>query len=694
MFRNYIKTALRHIVRHKGYSFINIAGLAIGIACCILILLWVQHELSFDRYHENAPSIYRLAMYAKIGGNELRAPVSNAPSSPAMIEEFPEVVNSVRLQPNYDILVQMEDQRFFEDAVIFADNSIFDVFTFPMINGNPESALISPYTVVITETIAKKYFGSENPIGKTIKLNEENDYTITGVVKDVPKNSHFTFNILCSFETLYAENREYMESWLEFSYVTYLLLPENCNYHELEQKFPPFVEKYMGVDLNSIGSTIDYFLQPLTDIHLHSHMQYEFTTNGDIANIYLFSGIAVIILLIACVNFINLSTARSATRAREVGVRKTFGAGRRKLIMQFLGESLFYSVIALILVAILLEILLPVYNSFTESQLSLNLIQSPGLIVVFIGIALFVGVTAGLYPALFLSSFKPVRVFKGNLKLGAASSRFRSILVVAQFMISIALIIGTITIYHQIQFMKNKRLGFNKEQVVVITGIEGNEAQSIDFVKSEFAGLTGVLSVGSANYVPGENLNISIFLPEGFANDESQMMGHMYVDPGFFTTLGIEPVDGRPFSADFPSDTSESLIINETAARKLGWDHPVGKIINVPTQVEGEIGWEPKNVIGVVRDFHLLSLHHKIEPLVMRYLTFNPDEIVVKIATGNVSHTVGLLKSKWNEIFPERPIDYYFLDESFNKLYRTEEKLGTITFYFSFLAIFVGCLGL
>jgi putative ABC transport system permease protein len=694
MSKNSLVTALRNLTKYKVFSTINIMGLAVGMSICILIMLWVIKELSYDRYHANADHIYRLCMDANIGGNQIQAPISNSPTASAMIQDFPEVIDAVRIQTQDKVLVELGSKRFYEENVAYADNSIFNVFSFPMIGGDPKTALATAFSIVLTRSMAEKYFGDEDPIGKTLRLNGEHDYTVTGIVQDVPVNSHFIFDMLCSFETLYQEDREHLEQWLEFSYATYLLLAENSDYHALEQKFPAFIDRHMGKELTSIGSTIDYFLQPLTDIHLYSQMNLASSDDGDIENVYLFSCIALFVLLIACFNFINLSTARSSMRAKEVGVRKTFGAVKGKLIQQFLGESIIYSFLSLILAVILLEIFIPVFNSITQDRLTVDYFHPPWLIPGLAALALIVGLVAGIYPAFFLSSFKPIRVFKGNLRLGAANVRFRSALVVSQFAISIALIIGTFTIYDQLLYMRHKKLGFIQDQVLVITEVNDAPGQALHTLKHELAKITGVVSVSETNRIPGEDIRKSVFVPEGYSEDQAQMMDQIYADPDYIPTLGIEMAAGRNFSADLAMDTSESVIINETAARKFGWDNPVGKLIKTPNITENGLEWIPKTVIGMVKDFHNTSLHLKIEPLAIRYLTSNPDLICVKVSGDDITHTINLITKKWDEIYPNRPMDYFFLDESFDRMYRSDERLGNIALSFAVLAIFVGCLGL
>jgi putative ABC transport system permease protein len=693
MLSNYLKVALRNIFRHKGYSFINVAGLAIGMTCCILILLWVQDELSYDRYHENADRIYRLCIDANVG-TQLRAPVTMAPAAPAMISEFPEVVNAARMVRPERVSVKYEDRTFREENVGYADNSMFDLFTFPFISGDPQTALASPYSVVITEEMAKKYFGDQEPVGKTLRLDDEADFTVTGVVKNVPPNSHFSFNMLRSFETLYRENPQLMEAWLTARFYTYLLLAEDSDHKKLEEKFAAFVDRHMGEFLGAMGGTVKLFLQPLTKIHLYSDFERDLSAGGDITDVYLFSGIALFVLLIACFNFVNLATARSATRAREVGMRKTLGAGRGKLIGQFLGESVIYSLISIVLACILLELALPLFNSLAQRELSLNYFQRPWLIPGLAGLALAVGLLAGCYPAFFLSSFKPVRVLKGSWSKTASGSGFRRVLVVAQFVISIALIIGTITIYNQINFMKSKKLGFDKEHVLVIPGLNQATRQSYLSIRDELMNIPGVRAVGASSLVPGRGLTKSLFFPEGFSDDQPQTMDYLIVDPDYIPTMGMEIAEGRNFSADLATDPTESAIINQTAARKFGWDSPIGKTFRLFSPPGGEGETQILTVIGVLKDFHLQSLHRKIEPQIIFYDLSGVNNISVRIAPENITHTMGLLKQEWKKIYPQRPFDYFFMDESFDSQYRAEERFGIITLYFSLLAILIGCLGL
>jgi len=693
MFNNYLKIAFRNVKKHKAYAFINIAGLAIGMACCILIISFIATELSFDQFHENKDNIYRLGIDASLGGNQFRMPISTAPAAPALIQDYPEVLDAVRISPMGNVSIKDKDLEFFEENIALVDNSFFNVFTFQMIKGDPRTALETAYSMVMTEDAAKKYFGDEEPIGKILKVDNRNDYTVTGVVKNPPKNSHFIFDILCSFESLYAQRGEAMEVWLSFSYYTYILLQENVDPKELENKFPALVETHMGPMLKAIGGRIEFFLQPLTQIHLHSHMENEMSANSDIAYIYIFAAIALFILIIACINFMNLSTARSALRAREVGIRKVIGAERKELIWQFLGESLIYSLFSMLVAIGLAHLVLPLFSSLSGRDLSIDYFGMPWLIPSLIGMILFVGLAAGSYPALFLSSFQPVKVLKGRLKAGAANSRFRSIMVVGQFVISIGLIISTGVVLNQLRYMKNKNLGFDKENILVVRTSDGPARESIESIKQEFKKIPGVLNAGLASQVPGSEANISPFVPEGFSTTEAQLMKGIDIDQDFIPTMGIGVIQGRNFSSEFGTDASDAILINESAARKFGWADPIGKKIE-DFSGENIEDRTASTVVGVIKDIHMSSLHSLIMPLYVNNESDDWDNIVVRISPNNVGGTIDNLRAKWGELYPNQSFDYSFLDDSLATMYESEGRLSQIFSSFTLFAIFIACLGL
>jgi putative ABC transport system permease protein len=695
MIKNYLKVAMRTLRKHKGYSFINISGLAIGMAVCILILLWVQSELSFDRYHENADRIHRLILDAEVGGGSLHTAAIMAPAAPAIVQDYPEVISAARLRGPRRQSVQYQNKLFQERLVGIADNSLFRIFSFNFLAGDPQTALEAPYTVVITAAMAQKYFGFNDPLGQVLKIGGEKEYTVTGVVAEMPANSHLRFNMLQSFVTVLNEEPQLKENWFDIRFFTYLLLAENAEPDQFESKLAALVDKHLGEQLKAMQGTLTLSLQPLTRIHLYSDLERDLSSSGNIAYLYLFSGVALFVLLIAGINFVNLSTARSSSRVQEVGMRKTLGAVRGGLVSQFLGESMLYSLLSLFLALGLVSLILPAFRSLVGRDLSLNFLDAPWLALALLGAALLNGLLAGAYPAFFLSSFHPVRVLKGTFRTGRSNRNFRRVLVVTQFAISIALIIGTLMVYQQIRFMKTKQLGFDKEHVVVIPGLNESMRGSYASIRSELLAVPGVVNVGASSYVPGRGHLVGGFFPEGYSDGQSLTMDYLEVDFDYLPTMGIELLAGRNFSAEFATDADESLIINETAAKKIGWQDPVGKnfIFRPPPGQEGEA--TKVRVIGVVKDFHMASLRQKIEPTIIFCDIPNVNVFSVRTAEGgDVLQTMKRLEKKWKELAPNRPFDYLFLDESFDSQYRAEERVQTITLSFSILAVFIGCLGL
>jgi len=689
MLRNYLKIVLRNMQRYKGYTFINLTGLAIGMACCILIIAYIATELSYDKYHGNAPRIYRLYSELTLGGTPNMIATTNNPPALALRDDFPEVIEAARFRPVGKVPVKYEDRQFYESRVFYADASVFNVFTLPFIHGDSETALTTANTIVITADMAKKYFGDANPVGKVLRFIEKTDFVIDGVIENVPPNSHFTFDILCSMETLYVQNKQQMDSWLSsFINFSYVLLQDDYDYRELEKKLPSIVEKYIGDGYEQYGVAVKYFLQPLTSIHLHSHLRHEITTNSDIAYVYIFAASALFILLIACINFMNLSTARSAGRAREIGIRKVFGSDRFSLIRQFYGESFLYCLIALVIALVIVKLTLPFFSTVTGRDLEAGYGQIPWLIPALAGFLLIVSLAAGSYPALFLSGFKPARILKGKMAAGAANSHFRKVLVVVQFAVSISLIIGTAVIIQQLSYMKNKNLGFDKEQVVYLPVTDKNFVETIDSFKEALSGYSGVVSVGIGSHIPGWESSGATFKAEGFAEDQTIMMNAMDIDHDYIPTLGIEMVQGRNFSPDYPSDRTESIIVNETAVREIGWDDPIGR------QIGFAAGDMTGRIIGVARDFHYRPAHTRIEPLYISNNLGRIRAVVVRIRPEDIAGSIKFLERKWKEFNPGRPFEYSFLDESFDRHYRAEEKLRGLLSYFTLFAIFIACLGL
>ncbi len=695
MIRNYFLTALRNIRKHKGYSFINITGLALGMACCILIIIFIMTELSYDTFHAQSDRIYRLGLDADLGERVIDMPISNNPTAPLLVKDYPEVENAVRILPwRSRASITHEARQFYEGNIFWADRSFFEIFSFPLLRGDPQTVLQTANSVVLTQSIAEKYFGTQDPIGKVLKVNNQTDYSVTGVCADPPKNSHLTFTMLCSYETYFAQNRQQEGIWLNFNNYTYLLLQTGADPHELAAKFPALIDEYMGRDLKAIGGTMKYFLQPLESIHLHSNLEGEIQGNGNILYVYIFAAIALFILISACINFMNLATARSATRAREVSIRKVAGAYKGALIRQFLGETIIYSVIALLIALVLVYLALPYFSSISGIEMKFRPELIQWLIPAFLGLILFVGVAAGSYPALYLSSFEPASVLKGAIKAGKANTRFRSILVVSQFIISIVLIIGTSVILNQIRYMKKKELGFDKSNIIVTEIRNRQMREAMDSIKAQLKQIPGVLDVASSSIVPGEQPNVSVFIPEGFADDESQLMEQYRADEDFFPTLGIEIVAGRNFSKEFSTDPEEAAIVNQAAVKRFGWDEPLGKTIRFPGDIneENQIQWKTRTVVGVIEDIHLASLHKVIMPQIVYY---SPGgTLSLRINPQNASSTLDTLKDRWSAIDPSRPLDFYYLEDSFDSQYRAEERLSDIFSSFTIFAIVIACLGL
>ncbi len=698
MFNNYIKTALRNIRRNKLYSVLNIAGLAIGVTCCLLILLYVQDELSYDKFHAKADRIYRVSTIIDIKDRHMDFASTAHVQGPMFKEEFPEIENYVRF--NYygsRRVIQYKDRSFTEEKFIWVDNSIFDVFSFKLLKGNPEDALVEPNTVVITEEMAEKYFGQEDPVGKNLRVHNETLYMVTGVMENIPMNAHFRPNFFASFSTLDLKptGNAAEDLMSNIDYLTFVLLREGTDYKQLEGKFEGFVERHLGPLLEAFDGKARYELDPLTRIYLHSDRQGELERTGDITYVYLFSGIGLFILLLACLNFMNLSTARSANRAKEVGLRKVVGAQRRQLIRQFLGESMILAFIAIFLALLLVAFSLPLFNSISGKVLTMDYFTKIPFIGGLIGLFVFISLIGGSYPAFFLSAFRPVEVLQGRLKKGTKSPFLRIALVSLQFTVSIVLIIGTLIVDKQLNFVRNRKLGYDKDHVIALR-IRNEETQKkYETIKNELLKHPNILSVTASSSLPLGRNSFSAHHAVGKPENELTMLHSQIVDEDFIDTYSIKIVKGRNFSKDFPTDRQEAALINEAAVQKLGWhDNPLGQQIEVFLSLDKRKRYR---VIGVVQNYHFESLHKEIEPLIL--YNSNPHggnyyRISMRTSPERVQETVAFVKSKWAEFDSQYPIEYVFLDEQYDTLYKTEESLGQLFGYFTALAIFIGCLGL
>lgn len=693
MLKNYFKIAFRVMSRSMLFSFINIVGLAVGMACCLLILLWVQNELSFDRFNEKSDRIYRLCIDGDFG-TPMKVPVTSAPAGPAMVRDLPEVLDAVRLTPPGQAEMRAGDRFFLVNDILYADASLFTIFSFPLLRGDPANVLEAPYSVVLTRDAAEKYLGDEDPIGQVLHFENETAYTVTGVAENIPHNSHLRFSMARSFKTLEREQEGLNQNWGGISFVTYLLLDENVTPEAVAAKFPSFVEKYWGPILQAVGGRLAYFIQPLSRIYLFSDFSDIVPGQGDIAYVYLFLGIALFVLLIACVNFINLSTARAAVRANEVGVRKTFGAARSGLVRQFLGESLIFSLIAMVLGIGLVFLTLPAFNSLAGRHLTPATLGRPWFLISLVSMVGLVGLVAGIYPAFVLSGFRPVQVLRGRGKSPATGVAFRRLLVVVQFTISIALIIGTLTISSQLNYVRNKKLGFDKEQVVILPRMDDALRQNYASARQQLLGIPGVVAVAASSQVPGRAYSASAFYPEGFSDDQPQMLQTMSVGVHFIPMMGIDLVEGRNFSETMSTDSEEAVIINQSAVRKFGWDRAVGKRFRRPDTGSNEERPPLRTVTGVVSDFHLRSLRNRIDPLFLTLGEGSLEWILARIEARDIPGTLDRLEGAWKELAPNRAWEFRFLDEAFEDLYRSDSRLGNLTMTFSLLAVFIGCLGL
>ncbi len=699
MFRNYLKIIQRNTLRQKGYAVINILGLAVGMASCILIMLYVQDELGYDRYAARHDRIYRLVMSIEtVDRAETRTARSPAAWGWMLADSFPDVEGYARVKAplvSWQVTYAEGNKRFNEPVFYFADHGILDMFDFKLVRGDANTALNAPNTVVITETTAARYFGRDEALGKVIRIDNTYDLTVTGVMQDVPRNSHMTFSFLGSFETLNVNpiygGLDYGRNTQNFApdLYTYLLLADGYTPDSLEPKLAEFVETRYGPALQQFNAQIKASLQPLTSIHLHSNLDGELGTNSDIAYIYIFTAVAFFLLLIACINFMNLATARSAGRAREVGIRKVLGAYRVQLIGQFMGESTIMALLSLAVAAGLVLAFLPVFNNLAGKEL-IFAFDDMRTVFGLLGIVVLAGALAGSYPALFLSSFQPVSVLKGSSRAGAVNTNLRKTLVVLQFVISVMFIIGTGVVADQMRFVQEKHLGFDKEQLVVMPLGDPRQRVIYNAYKDRIAGYPNVLGVTVANELPGGLVNDILFTPDGAPEEESVRINNMWIDHDFIRTMGIELAQGRDFSRSFPADTMQSFVINEAAVKWLGWeDAPINKRIRLGNFKDGR-------VIGVVRDFHVRSLHSDIEPMMLQ-LPPGPDPLhylAVRIAPDDVAGTMGFLEGSWREVYPDDSFTYTFLDEDFDSLYQNEARQGRIFRSFSLLAVFIACLGL
>lgn len=703
MFRNYLKTSFRNLIKSKGFSAINIIGLACGLASCLLIVFYVINELSYDKYNKKIDQIYRIDSDLQFGGHNFVLASTPDPLGAALKSSFPEVRQYVRLRDHGGFWVKQGDQNILEDRVILADSTLFDVFTLPMIAGDPHTALENPNSVVITQSIAKKYFPNvsfSDIVGKTLTINDTSLYKITGVIKDVPQESHFHYDF---FVSMYGQLAPYeINQWTSNNFNTYIVLNNSADPKKFTSVLDEFVMRHVAPIFKSMnlteeqfkkqGNYLHYELMPLSSIHLYSQKDGELEANSNVQYVYIFSIIALFILIIACVNFMNLSTARSSGRAREVGVRKVLGSNRQNLVFQFLTESLLITFIGMMLAIIIAALFLPYFNQLSGKSLTLQSFLSPWIIPSLLTIVIVVGFLAGIYPALYLSSFRPVVVLKGKVTKGFRTGWLRSGLVVFQFAISIFLIIGTLVIYSQLNFIQNKDIGYNRDQVLIIKNTDGMGSSAKVF-KDEVLKLSDVQNATVTGFLPtaGWRADSPLF-PSPVMDIKDAVSTQMWrIDENYIPTLGMKIIEGRNFSQDFPTDSS-GIIINETFAKQIGFKDILNKSLYYNVDFPSN-GFTKYHIIGIVKNFNFNSLHDQVTPLVF-LLQPQTGSIAFRVSTTHIDNLIASIENIYKMVAPGLPFKYSFMDEDYNKTYKAEQRMGGLSMTFSILAILIACLGL
>ena len=697
MLKNYLKVAFRNILKKKYYSFLNLLGLSIGITAGILIIIYVQDEMSYDTFHPKAEQKYVIGLNGKIGNQEVQGVFTPPVLSGVLREDVPGVISTTRTNSNSKMVFRYEDRAFTEERVFWADSNFYDFFGYQLLQGDPQTALTGPNKAVITKSIARKYFGNQDPIGKTLIVgNDKTGFEVTGVNRDTPTNSHFRFDILLSFSTSdYSRSTQ----WLSNSINTYMELAPGTDLTRVKAGLDEVINKYVGPEMEQFtGMTLDqmreqggkygYFAIPILDLHLNApNVQTSFEPPGDITYVYIFSAIGIFLIIIACVNFMNLSTASAAGRAKEVGLRKTLGSDRKTMMAQFLVESILYVVLATLISFVLMYLVLPWFNQLSGKELTLEIFTQGWFLLSLGGLVLLIGLLAGSYPAFYLTAFNPVEVLKGKISRGAKSGGFRRTLVVGQFFISIALIACTILVNQQLQFMQNKNLGIHKEQSIVLSNTSRLGTNRVPF-KEALISDTRVTAASYSNFtVPGTN-NVTVFQPTDRSRDF--IMALYYADHEQKEALGFEMEDGRYFRRDFATDTA-GIVINEAAVQEMSLEEPVGKEIYYPGNQRNY------KILGVMKNFNFESLRNEIMPLAIMLIDTragNANEMIVRFDADDPREAVDIVESSWNQYSGGEPLDYKFLDQDFERLFRQEQQLGQVFTVFTIIAIFIACLGL
>jgi len=701
MLPNYFKTAVRNLLRQKTYTAINIAGLAIGMSAFLIILMLVHDELSYDRFHENTDRLYRITFDAQLPDRELRTARSSGPVAPTLRAELPEIEAATHFRsrngkPTGNVTVRYENTLFTESRVFFTDSSFFNVFSIDVLEGDPKTFLTQPNTVIITDDIARKYFGAKSALGKMLEIDGDPPYTVAGVVKGFPPQSHWQFDMLASIVGMDIPDKD---NWINNTWYTYVLLKAGASPEHAESTFQtvvnrnirPVVEQILGIDWRegeARGLHYRYRFQPITDVHLHSQLDEEILPGGNAVTVYSLILIAVFVLAIACINYMNLNTARSARRAKEVGVRKALGSDKSQLVILFIGEAVLLTAIAAVMSFGIIELLLPVINNLTLKSLSLSVFINPWAIAGLVIFTVSVGIFAGSYPAFILSAFQPVKVLKGELGSGMRNSRLRNFLVVTQFAVTIALIIGTMVVYNQLQFIRTSNLGFDQEQLLVVdnTWLLGRNSESFKETLLHQPGITGAAYI---QILPGRDIDSGVYRREGDESSQLIRMRQLWSDYDFLPLMDIRLKEGRYFSSDYATDINNAVIINESAANILGYEQPIGR------RLVGFFGNEQRtmSIVGITEDVHYEPLHEVIYPKVMMISRSTPMHMVVRIE-GNINAIINTIETHWNEFSGGQPFSWFFLDDRLDQYYRTDRAFGKLIGIFTGIGIFISCIGL
>ena len=688
MIKNLLLIALRNLKKDFWYSLLNILGLTIGITFSLFLIFYVKDELSYDKHHKNSDRIFRIVSYIQEKDKNTDWTLTQLPLGPTLQKDYPEVEQQVRFMGRERTLFRNGTKEFYETKAYYVDSTIFKVFTHKFVEGNAATALNAPFNIVISKTLAKKYFGNTSAVGKTLK-SVYDTYNVTGVIEDVPQNSHIRYDMLISISTAIRNFPVGPESWGNFNYFTYVLLKPGTRAQAFNKKLDDVYKKYGEKLFQQFQVSMQYGLQPIRDIHLHSKLQLEPEELGNMSYIWIFSSVAFFMLLIACINYMNLTTARSARRAKEIGIRKVTGSSRKQLVAQFLGESFLTSLLAVLFSILLMLLLLPMFNGISGKTFSMRNMIEPSNLLLLGSIIIFTGLIAGSYPAFYLSAFKPVGILKGALSKASGNIGLRRTLVVLQFSISMVMLICTWVVYSQLTYLRKKDLGFDKNQVMTVTVNTGqDETSKIYAMNNEFRTVPGVQSVGAANSYPGAaNINLNLFIVQTDTGWINKTIECYTIDEHYFDVLGIKMAKGRNFSG--PGDTLHSIVVNEQTVKLFGWKDPIGKRVKFPGDTTGAY----REVVGVFRDFNQKSLYNPIGPLLLFYYP-NGNVMQLKLDPTNIHNTVAKAEAIWKKYFPQLPFEYKFLDDDFNSQYAADQKRGKIFAAFSILTIIITCLGL